>query len=245
MNTKIIVIVGPTASGKTAVAVELAKRLNGEIISADSRTIFQGMDIGTAKPDFLERGDVPHFGFDLVRPDERFTVVDWKNYAKEKISEILARGKQPIVVGGTGLYVDALVFDYQFSEEAKKGGLDRKKMGDEYEIYGILTDREELGKRIKKRVQSMFNEKLYEECRKLASKYDFGLPAMKSNIYRYVWDYLNGVSSLEEAINLASTSDFQLAKRQMTWFKRNPEIKWYKREEILDKILEKFQVEHY
>ena len=115
MNTKIIVIVGPTASGKTAVAVELAKRLDGEIISADSRTIFQGMDIGTAKPDLLERGDVPHFGFDLVRPDERFTVVDWKNYAKEKISEILARGKQPIVVGGTGLYVDALVFYYQFS----------------------------------------------------------------------------------------------------------------------------------
>jgi|GEM_PF-2826357 len=121
----------------------------------------------------------------------------------------------------------------------------KKKMGYEYEIYGILTDREELGKRIKKRVQSMFNEELYAECRKLASRYDFGLPAMKSNIYRYVWDYLNGVSSLEEAINLASTSDFQLAKRQMTWFKRNPEIKWYKREEILDKILEKFQVEHY
>ena len=78
MNTKIIVIVGPTASGKTAVAVELAKRLNGEIISADSRTIFQGMNIGTAKPDLAERGGVPHFGFDLVRPDERFTVVDWK-----------------------------------------------------------------------------------------------------------------------------------------------------------------------
>lgn len=91
----------------------------------------------------------------------------------------------------------------------------------------------------------MFSEELYEECRKLASKYDFRLPAMKSNIYRYVWDYLNGVLSLEEAMNLASTSDFQLAKRQMTWFKRNPEIKWYKREEILDKILEKFQVEHY
>ena len=68
---------------------------------------------------------------------------------------------------------------------------------------------------------------------------------MKSNIYRYVWDYLKGVSDLEEAINLASTSDFQLAKRQMTWFKRNPEIKWYKREEILEKILAEFQVEHY
>ena len=172
-------------------------------------------------------------------------MVDWKNYAKEKIAEILARGKQPIVVGGTGLYVDALVFDYQFSEEAKKGELDRKKMGDEYKIYGILTDREELGARIKKRVQAMFNEELYTECRELASRYDFGLPSMKSNIYRYVWDYLKGVSDLEEAINLASTSDFQLAKRQMTWFKRNPEIKWYKREEILEKILAEFQVEHY
>ena len=245
MNTKIIVIVGPTASGKTAVAVELAKRLNGEIISADSRTIFRGMDIGTAKPDLLERGGVPHFGFNLVRPDERFTVVDWKNYAKEKIAEILARDKQPIVVGGTGLYVDALVFDYQFSEKAKRGELDRKKMGDEYKIYGILTDREELNERIKKRVQSMFNEELYTECRELAARYDFGLPSMKSNIYRYVWDYLNGMSDLEEAINLASTSDFQLAKRQMTWFKRNLEIKWYKREEILEKILTEFQAEHY
>ncbi|MBQ9019961.1 hypothetical protein IJ096_01405 [Candidatus Saccharibacteria bacterium] len=96
---KTIVIVGPTGSGKTGVAVEIAKRVNGEIISADSRAIYKGMDIGTAKPTREEMQGVPHFGLDLVEPGERYTVADWKQYAEEKIKEIQDRGHVAIVVG--------------------------------------------------------------------------------------------------------------------------------------------------
>ena len=112
----VVVIVGPTGSGKTGVSIEIAKKINGEIISADSRAIYKGMDIGTAKPTLAERDGVPHFGFDLVEPGERFTAADFKVYAEEKIAEIRKRGHVPIIAGGTGLYVDALVYDYKFGE---------------------------------------------------------------------------------------------------------------------------------
>ncbi|MBR0461080.1 tRNA dimethylallyltransferase [Candidatus Saccharibacteria bacterium] len=105
---------GPTGSGKTGVAIEIAREINAEIISADSRAIYKGMDIGTAKPSIEERCKVPHWGIDLVEPGERFTVADWKEYAEKKIEEIEARGKIAMVVGGTGLYIDALIYDYQF-----------------------------------------------------------------------------------------------------------------------------------
>ena len=111
---KTLIILGPTGSGKTGVSVKLAKKINGEIISADSRAIYKGMDVGTAKPSLEEREGIPHYGLDLVEPNERFTVADWKAYAESKIKDIKARGKVPIIVGGTGLYIDALVFDYHF-----------------------------------------------------------------------------------------------------------------------------------
>lgn len=110
----LIVIVGPTASGKTAAAIELAKKVGGEVICADSRTVYREMDIGTAKPTMRERQGIPHWGLDLVNPNERFTAADFKEYAQQKISEIRQRGRLPIVVGGTGLYVDGIIFDYQF-----------------------------------------------------------------------------------------------------------------------------------
>ena len=94
-----IIILGPTGSGKTGVAIEIAKAINGEIISADSRAIYQGLDIGTAKPTREEQQDIPHFGLDLVAPGERFTVADWKAYTEAKIAEIRARGHVPMVVG--------------------------------------------------------------------------------------------------------------------------------------------------
>ena len=90
----VIVIVGPTASGKTGAAIELAQKIDGEIIAADSRTIYKGMDIGTAKPSMKERGGILHYGFDLVEPDEHFTVFDWKKYAEDKIEEIKKKGKK-------------------------------------------------------------------------------------------------------------------------------------------------------
>ena len=116
----LIVIAGPTASGKTALAVRLAERFGGEIICADSRTIYRGMDIGTAKPTRDERASVPHWGLDLVEPGERFTVATFKAYAEQKIAEIRERGNIPFLVGGTGLYIDAIVFDFAFAGEANE-----------------------------------------------------------------------------------------------------------------------------
>lgn len=111
-QVKLLAIVGPTASGKTNLAIDIAKNFNGEIISADSRTIYKDLDIGTAKPSLKERLGMPHFGFDLVGPGETFTVADFKNYANKKIEEIRARYRLPIVVGGSGLYVDTLLYDF-------------------------------------------------------------------------------------------------------------------------------------
>lgn len=233
-----IVIVGPTASGKTGAAIDLAKRISGEIISADSRTIFKGMDIGTAKPTKDECKKNVHYGFDLVEPDERFTVYDWKKYAEEKIDEIRSRGNYPIVVGGTGLYVDALIFDYQFGEN-KKDCKDRKKMRDGYLVYGIKWESEELRTRIIQREQKMFeNPELVQETKRLAQRYDWSLQSMRSNIYQFVWKMINGEISQGEAIALGALDDYHLAKRQMTWFKRNPEIKWCNLESVVDKIIE-------
>lgn len=112
----LVVIVGPTASGKTSLAVRLAKEYGGEIICADSRTIYKDMNIGTAKPTKEEQKTVPHWGIDLVAPGERFTAANFKQYATQKIYEIRERGHVPFLVGGTGLYVDSVILDYQFSD---------------------------------------------------------------------------------------------------------------------------------
>ena len=237
-----IVIVGPTASGKTGAAIDLAKRISGEIISADSRTIYKGMDIGTAKPTRDECKKIVHYGFDLVEPDERFTVYDWKKYAEGKIDEIRSRGNYPIVVGGAGLYVDALIFDYQFGEN-KKDCKDRKKMKDGYLVYGIKWGSEELRTRIIQREQKMFeNPELVQETTRLAHRYDWSLQSMRSNVYQFVWKMINGEISQGEAITLGALDDYHLAKRQMTWFKRNPEIKWCNLESVVDTIIEDLEL---
>jgi tRNA dimethylallyltransferase len=116
LNIPLIVIVGPTASGKTGLAIKLAKEFGGEVISADSRAVYRYMDIGTAKPSEDERDGVPHWGIDLVEPGETFTAADFKSYAEQKIEEIKARGHVPFLVGGTGLYVDGVLLNYSFSQ---------------------------------------------------------------------------------------------------------------------------------
>lgn len=242
-NGPVIVIVGPTGSGKTGVAIKLAKRIGGEIISADSRAIYKYMDIGTAKPMVSEQRQVPHFGLDLVEPGERFTVADWKAYAKQKIEEIRLRGHVPMVVGGTGLYVDALVYDYQFTTEARQQYADRQQMDQTYKVFGIKWSSEELKERLKQRLNKLFVQELYEETKYLVGKYGWGSQAMKSNIYQFAWKYLQGEVTLEQAKLENLYDDYHLAKRQMTWFKRNPEIRWCTLAKIESAVLKCIQDE--
>ena len=252
-NGPVIVIVGPTASGKTGAAISLAKKIGGEIISADSRAIYKYMDIGTAKPSLEEQDGVPHFGIDLVEPGERFTVADFKEYCEQKIAEIRSRGHVPIVAGGTGLYVDALVFDYKFdglSKDDKHGTpegnkevrecKDRKEMNKDFKVFGISWETDELRERIAKRMRLMYSPELIEETKFLVGKYGFGSQAMKSNVYQFVDKYLNGELTLDEAIEQSIYDDFHLAKKQMTWFKRNKEIIWCRLDKIEQTILSLF-----
>ena len=118
MDKPLIVITGPTASGKTSLAVDLAEKFNGEIICADSRTVYKGLDIGTAKPTESDKKRAPHWGLDLVNPGDYFSVADFKKYADNKIEEIRSRNHIPFLVGGTGLYIDAVIFDYKFGKVA-------------------------------------------------------------------------------------------------------------------------------
>ena len=134
---KVIVICGPTASGKTVLSIELAKKINGEIVSCDSMQIYKEMNIGTAKPTIEEMQGIKHYMIDIISPDERYSVADYKKQAKQAIREILNKGKVPIVVGGTGLYVDSLIYEIEYPEikfdekyreeleqEVEKNGLD-------------------------------------------------------------------------------------------------------------------------
>lgn len=116
----LIAVVGETASGKSHIAMELARKFNGEIINADSWQIYRGMDIGTAKPSAQEREEIPHHLFDIVDPDEDFNAAVYKRYAQATIKEVIERGKLPILVGGTGLYVDGVLFDYSFMPPGSK-----------------------------------------------------------------------------------------------------------------------------
>ncbi len=240
---KVIVIVGPTGSGKTGVAVSIAKKIHGEIISADSRAIYKGMDIGTAKPTAQEQAGVPHFGIDLVEPGERFTVADFKEYAEQKISEIQSRGHVPIIAGGTGLYVDALIYDYKFTDKSKKDCSDRNEIDSRFLVFGIKVESEVLRERLRKRIDLMFSEGLFKETRELAKKYSWDIQAMKSDIYEYVWKYLEGELSLSEAKEQAFYEDWHLAKRQMTWFKRNDKILWLPLEKIESAVIKCIQNE--
>ena len=271
-----IVIVGPTGSGKTGVAIEIAREVshglktgvssrsytaNGndfdeirgaEIISADSRAIYKGMDIGTAKPTLEEQAAAVHYGLDLVEPGERFTVSDWKEMAEQKIREIRAKGKIPIVVGGTGLYIDALVFDYQFkgktgekatdnATKEQKMCSDRQEMVSGYKIFGIKWDNDELKNRLAKRLDKLFVQDLYDETEMLVKKYGWGSQAMTSDIYRFAWGYMEGEYSLEKAKELCLYQDYHLAKRQITWFKRNHQICWLPLDKIKPAVLKCIQ----
>ena len=280
----LVVICGPTASGKTGLAIELAQQCGGEIICADSRTVYKGMDIGTAKPTAQEQALVPHWGLDLVEPGERFTAADFKQYATQKIAEIRARGNVPFLVGGTGLYVDSIVLDYQFGgdvnttqrqnlekmtvEELKRycsknnitlpendknkrhlvrtierNNISVKRREQPIEncfVVGIATDRNVLRERIAARSEQLFANGVVDEAKSLGKKYGWENEAMTGNIYPIAHDLLSGSITLAEAKEKFETLDWRLAKRQMTWLRRNDFIHWASLEEdekYLQKVL--------
>ena len=272
----LIVIVGPTASGKSNMAIELAEQYDGEIICADSRTIYEHMDIGTAKPSREDQARVPHWGLDIVQPDETFSAADFKKYAVQKIDEIRARGHVPFLVGGTGLYVDGVVFDYQFGPAAnleKRTELEHMSVDDLYKyciqnnitlpeneknkryliraierkntsstrlmtpinnciIVGITTEKDALRARIAKRSEQLFDDGVVEEAKMLGEKYGWETQSMTGNIYRLARAFLNNEITQQEFKLRNETADWQLAKRQLTWLKRNQFITWLQLDEV-------------
>lgn len=274
-NLPLVIIVGPTASGKTGLAIRLAKHFGGEIICADSRTVYKDMNIGTAKPSISEQAGVPHWGLDLVDPTQKITAKQFQSYAVEKIKDVRQRGKIPFLVGGTGLYVDAVIYQYDFptpiDEKLQKeleelstqelydyciknnielpindknkrhliraighSGQSPKRRDaivDDTIVVGISTDKQILLQRIHDRTEEMFSHGVVDEAAHLVEKYGWDSEAMTSNVYRSLRPYLEGISTIDEAKEQFKIRDWQLAKRQLTWFRRNKKITWLTLEE--------------
>ncbi len=284
MNS-ILCLAGPTASGKTALAVELAKDLNGEVVSCDSMQVYRRMDIGTAKPSREEMQGIPHHMIDVAEPDEDFSVSRYCAMAAPIVDDIVARGKTAIIAGGTGLYMDSLIRGNDFAPfpstgvrerleaEADEVGLpamltrlreidpdtadrvsDRKRILRALEVYletgetitehnrktrlippkytplwlGLdFADRGELYRRIDKRVDIMLEMGLMEEIRSLL---DSGIPekctAMQAIGYKEFVNALEGREPLSQAAEEVKKASRHYAKRQLTWFRRNPAVHW-------------------
>lgn len=288
----IITIAGPTASGKTALSIQLAKEIDGEIVSCDSMQVYKDMDIGTAKPTREEQAGIPHHMLSVAEPWEDFSVSRYCAMADPIVEDILRRGKSPIIVGGTGLYMDALIRGNAFApcpstgrrEElealAASQGIeavieklrevdpesaarlhpsDQKRIIRAMEVYletGMtitehnrktqeippkyqpirfaLTDRQRqtLYDRIDRRVDAMVEAGLMGEIQGLLAR---GIPekctAMQAIGYKEFVAALHGESTLEEAAQQVKQSSRRYAKRQLTWFRRNPENIWLIRED--------------
>ena len=284
-NIPVLAVVGPTASGKTALAVELAKRLDGEIVSADSMQIYKGMDIASAKPTEAEKQGIPHHMMDFLPPETPYSVAEYVKAARACILEIHKRQKLPILVGGTGLYVDSLLTGTQFIETETDFDLrarletefdalggekmleklaafdrdtaarlhpnNRKRIIRAFEVYTLTgktmtealaasrekpspftpcyigiayENREILYDRINRRVDIMLENGLLAEARAFFQ----GTPdtAAQAIGYKELKPYLDGVLSLDEAVENLKRATRNYAKRQITWFKRNPQIHW-------------------
>ncbi len=287
MKRKLVVIAGPTASGKTSVSVELAKRINGEIISADSMQVYKYMDIGSAKVTQEEKQGIVHYLVDQLDPSEGFSVNRFQSMAKEAMETIYAKGKIPIIAGGTGFYIQAVTKDIDFTrtdeEEKTRSQVDDfyVKHGKEalhnwlmevdevsakgihpnnvkrvkrYIEYFLLTgekisdhnqreyvkespydldffvlnmERDLLYHRINHRVDKMMDMGLVEEVKKLKDMgYTRDMTAMEGLGYKEILDYLNGECSLDEAVYRIKRDTRHFAKRQLTWFRREKDVKW-------------------
>ena len=306
MKEKIIVLAGPTAVGKTSLSIELAKNINGEIVSTDSMQIYKTMDIGSAKISPKEMKGIPHHMIDIINPDTPYSVAQYKEDEKIIIEEILRRGKVPILTGGTGLYINALTCNMNFTNSEKDDEyrvyLDKlaKEKGNEYihsllkdidpisyksihpnnrkrviralevykctntpfssynageslydgkydVLYYVLTmDRESLYNRINKRVDIMIEQGLISECINLMKNgYNSSMQSMQGIGYKEVLLYLDNKISLDQSIEMIKQGSRNYAKRQLTWFRRDPRAVFLDKdimseEDILNKIVKDY-----
>lgn len=279
MKEKVIAIAGPTASGKTKMAIDLAKEINGEIISADSRYVYKGFDIASAKPTKEEQDGVPHHLIDIVEPEFDYSVADFYDDARVKIYDIIQRGKTPIIAGGTGLYFRVLLETYDLPrveanpelraelelrekedllEELKALdpiGYEKIKTANTRRIIRALEVTKILGKpfseasvekepefdvdwrmpriesrevlydRINRRVDLMVEQGLIEETQNLLKKHGRIKNFTCTIGYQEILTYLDGEANLEEALDKLKQHTRNYAKRQLTWFRKNPALK--------------------
>jgi tRNA dimethylallyltransferase len=281
----LVAILGPTASGKTALSLELAERFQGEIVNCDSVAMYREFEIGTAKPSAEERARVPHHLFDMVAPDAYMTAGEYARQGRQVLNDIKARGHLPVVVGGTGLYLRALLEGLfpgpQRSEELRgrlRAAGERRGAGYLHRILrrldaeaagkihandtpkliraievcvaarrqmtemwkqgrdaltgfrvlrvGLNPDRDALYARINERARRMFENGLVEETRGLLEKYGEAVGPLGSLGYKQAVQLLRGEVSREAAIRAAQQAHRNYAKRQLTWFRREPEVVW-------------------
>lgn len=293
MKQPLIILTGPTAVGKTKASIGLAKAINGEIISADSMQVYKYMDIGSAKILPEEMQGVKHYLVDELEPDEEFNVVRFQQMAKQAMQEIYAKGKVPILVGGTGFYIQAVLYDIDFQENdedhsyreelevlAKEKGAsylhqmlakvdeesakeihennvkkviraleyhhqtgqkisahnaqERQKESPYNAVYFVLNDdRKNLYNRINLRVDQMIEEGLVEEVRGLKERgYQKEMVSMQGLGYKEMLDYLDGIYTLDEAVEIIKRDTRHFAKRQLTWFRRERNVEWINKEEF-------------
>lgn len=283
----LFILAGPTAVGKTEISIKLAKKLNGEIISCDSMQIYKEMDIGSAKITKEEMKGIEHYLVDIINPNEEFSVAQFKEHAEEAIGKIYDKNKIPMVVGGTGLYINSLIYNYSFGDTSKdekyreylsslaeQNGKDYvhnmlKEIDEDsfqklypndlkrviralevykttgktmseylaeqnvYDIpynvyyYVLIMNREKLYERINKRVDIMMEKGLLEEVIALKNKgYTEDMQSMKGIGYKELLYHLKGEISLEKSIDMIKQFSRNYAKRQLTWFRKDPRVVW-------------------
>ena len=283
---KLIAVAGPTAVGKTKYAIETAKTFNGEIVSCDSMQLYKYMNIGSAKPTDEEQAEVKHWLVDEIDPKEPFSVARYSEMAKAAIEDIFRRGKTPVIEGGTGLYLNSILYEMDFSGasvdmelrstleneaelfgpeyiynklkdadpnaadrihpnnvkkviRALEGAISGKSIADfkncnekckNYDaiLIGLTRNRPELYDRINRRVDIMVEQGLFNEVEQLL---EMGLDeddiSMKGIGYKEIIGFFDGLYSQEEAIDLIKKNSRHLAKRQLTWFRRYEDMKWF------------------
>ena len=283
---KVLAIVGPTASGKSALAMQVAAEKGAEIVSVDSACVYRGMDIGTVKPSLQDRRSVPHHMIDIANPGETLTVAQFQAAAREACRDIASRSRGPLLVGGSGLYyravIDPLEFpgtdravrmriaaegsavgaaalhkrlarlDPQAADRIHEANLRRTVRALEvlevtgrpfssfrtaweshesiYELAaaGLLVERSELDRRIDKRVDDLIAQGLAEEVSKLvAAGFRSSVTSVQALGYAQILDYLDGLVTLDEAVIATKRATRSFARRQMTWFKADPRIRWF------------------